>query len=537
MKQLLILICLLWAAPLAAQDLSRQSVLAEDEPGASSITWQPCGNPAPGSFDCAKLNVPLDYQQPDGEQITLALIRHPASLPDRRIGTLFFNQGGPGTPGTQTLPVWIDLLPGAVVQRFDIVSWDPRGVGDSGAVQCLANRMKKNLLFKDVPLASWPETLAQQKRWAKQFAQFGEQCQQRNGKLLASLSTADSARDLEQLRLALNEPSMNYLGTGYGTLLGATYANLFPQQLRAMVLDGNIDPQAWFADGGSTATRQDRDIAVGRTLKAFLTLCGRANPAECAFSAGSPAKTELRFSELAQQLAEHPLMLADHQIDDNAVMAMMNNALQTVSPQGCDSKGKSCLFQGWRQAARLLQTLWQASKHPKLASRHKPPVLISKATIAALTTQNLADPQRLAVQCAESPNRYPASQYSKLARQSLLRSGPIVPVLIWADQPCTSWPVKAAAPYKGPWNTPLPGTILLVNNTDDPSTPYRGAIAMRKALARSRLLTVNGYGHTALLNPSHCAKQIEASYLIDGALPAIGKTCQQNQTPFARKDN
>src|SRR5262245_54880476 len=202
------------------------------------LNWQRCAEPTPQGFDCATAQVPLDYGDPQGTTVDLAVIRHRATDPAQRLGALFFNPGGPGDAGTEDLPAWLALFPVEVRTRFDLISWDPRGVGASTAVQCF-DTPEEGLAFLAGLPTGFPVGRAEQCAWLCGYARFGQLCGARNGDLLAHVSTADSARDLERLRRAVRAPHLNYLGVSYGTLLGATYANLFPDQVRAMVLDGN----------------------------------------------------------------------------------------------------------------------------------------------------------------------------------------------------------------------------------------------------------------------------------------------------------
>ncbi len=241
--------------------------------------WQPCADPSQNGFECATAEVPLDYQQPEGARITLALIRHRATQPARRIGSLFFNPGGPGGSGVHSLAGWFERFPATLPQRFDLISWDPRGIGASTAVTCFPTPKQGLDFFADAP-AGFPIGPRQVRAWIDIYTRFGRLCGERNDDLLAHVSTADTARDLELLRRAVGEPWMNYYGTSYGTFLGATYANLYPGRVRAMVLDGNVDPVAWTQPGErppflSTSLRLHTDLASNRGLTAFLDQCGR----------------------------------------------------------------------------------------------------------------------------------------------------------------------------------------------------------------------------------------------------------------------
>jgi pimeloyl-ACP methyl ester carboxylesterase len=232
-------------------------LIAPATANASAPQWQSCASPTPAGFECASVPVPLDHAHPDGAKITLAVVRHPATGPGDRIGTLFFNPGGPGGQGTIDLPTWLGLFPATIRSRFDIVSWDPRGIGASTAVQCFASADDEAKFFTDVPVDSFPVGRAEQTAWFERFDAFAAICRQRNGDLLSHVSTTDTARDMDLLRQAVGEPALNYLGVSYGTYLGTVYANLFPDRIRAMVLDGDIDPTLWTNGGQATALLSD----------------------------------------------------------------------------------------------------------------------------------------------------------------------------------------------------------------------------------------------------------------------------------------
>jgi pimeloyl-ACP methyl ester carboxylesterase len=263
--------------------------------------WQPCPEPGQRGFDCATAQVPLDYSDPQSATIELAVIRHLATDPANRLGTLFFNPGGPGGLGTVQLPQWLDLFPATLRARFDLISWDPRGVGASTAVRCFATREDEEKFFAGLP-DGFPVSRAEQRAWISLYARFGPRCAESNGDLLAHVSTTDTAKDLDLLRQAVGDPQLDFLGISYGTFLGAIYANLFPDKVRTMVLDGNVDPVAWTNGGDDDASlnlalRLGSDKGAAKTLDAFLTLCGQAATSRCAFSAGSASATTVLWVE------------------------------------------------------------------------------------------------------------------------------------------------------------------------------------------------------------------------------------------------
>lgn len=479
------------------------------------LNWQPCTEPAQKGFQCATAQVPLDYQNPSGESIQLAVIKHPASDQSRRIGILFFNPGGPGGAGTEDLPAWFSQFPSELPQRFDIISFDPRGIGDSTAVQCFANDDEAKQFFTQLP-QGFPIGEAETKNWIQGYTRLGQLCQQKSGKLLAHVSTTDVAKDMDLLRRAVGDPMFNYIGVSYGTYLGAVYANLFPDKVQAMVLDGNIDPLAWNNGGKDKASlditlRIGSDFGSARTLKKLLDLCGQTSKERCAFSAGSAQKTQAKYADLLEKLRKQPVVIDGKTITYAVLINSVFGDLFTVQ--------EFAGFRGWQRAALLLQKAWEA------------PV----ATSPDPSTIPLIPPDIgfFSVGCADTINPRDPDAYRQLAVTAFKRAGAVGPSQSWSDSACATWPAISADRYTGPWNRPTANPILVIGNTFDPDTPYEGSVAMSRALARARLLTVDGYGHTVFLNPSKCASEYISNYFINGQLPPQGTTCKQDYQPFS----
>jgi pimeloyl-ACP methyl ester carboxylesterase len=473
---------------------------------APKLDWQFCAQPG---FQCAPASVPRDYSHPNRAKVHLAVIRHRATDPAHRIGTLFYNPGGPGESGVLGLPGGYRSFPPAVRARFDLVSWDPRGVGSSTAVRCFATKEDEDRFLDGVarPGQSFPVGKSKKKRWIRRYRAFGRRCgQEAGGGLLRHVSTADTARDMNLLRRAVGDRRLSYWGTSYGSFLGATYANLFPSRVRALVLDGNVNPRSYAhrrlgANGGSflsTFLRQHSDQGAARTLDAFLNHCGRTDTARCAFSAGSAAATREKYDDLLQSLRADPAS-ADISYAD---LTSLNLAFL----------GDLAV---WREAAKCLQGVWANGRSCGIS----PPPTRAE--------------QQLAILCSESPNPAP-SAFRALDAFADQRSGASGPAKSWASEPCGSWPATAADRYTGPWGRRTANPVLVIGNTHDPNTPYRSSLAMAGQLARARLLTVDGYGHTELNNPSACANRHASRYLIAKTLPPQGTKCKQDRKPFMR---
>lgn len=497
------------------------------------LRWHAClpgSDAALAGFVCATAVVPLDYRYPHGAQIHLAVVKHPATGPGR-LGTLFVNPGGPGALGTVVVPDLFGLLPTALAQRFDVVSWDPRGVGQSTAVQCFPSAAAEAAFLGAAAL--FPVGRSQQRAYIRTWSGFDLRCASRNGALLDHVTTADTARDLNLLRQAVGDPAMNYLGLSYGTYLGATYANLFPGTVRAMVLDGNVAPTAWTNNNDPHATltveqREGSDVAAASTLDAFLTLCGQATTGNCAFSAGTPAKTQAKFNVLLDRLRTGPITItiggSEVTFTYASLLTDLASALQVTRPI-VNEQIPSASVPGWPQFAALLQALWAADGGQPASVPAMP------ALGGAALSRYAGVEQNLAIKC-DSPSPG-VRQFPGLAAREARRAGPIGQVDLWTDEPCATWLAHPAGGYYGPWNRPTAAPILLVGNTTDPNTPYASSVLMAAELANARLLTLHGYGHTAALNPSTCVNNAEVAYFLYGTLPAEGTICQQNTAPFA----
>jgi pimeloyl-ACP methyl ester carboxylesterase len=474
-----------------------------------AIAWHRCpANSAAamaGGFLCATVQAPLDYRTPSGAKIKLAVVEHRATGPRRR-GVIFVNPGGPGVPGTEAIPAELSFFPKNLLRDYDVVSWDPRGVGESTAVQCFTSLAAENAFLGQY--ASFPSGRAQQRAYIAKWREFGKRCAARRGGLLEHISTADTARDLNLLRQALGQPRLDYLGDSYGTFLGATYANLFPHRVGRMVLDGNVSPKAL-----AYSLSLGPAIAASKEFDSFLGLCGQHSTQACAFSAGSPTATKAKWDALLARVKRAPIIVGGTAYTYAAVVNLVagGGALDSVT--------------AWPALAEVLQQGWLASSQPAGARS-----AIAQAGVTR-TQRYSGNEQNLAILCADSASP-PAGSYPRLQRRLLRSGGPVGLPDLWADEPCATWPVHAVDAYHGPWNAPT-NPILVINNTNDSATPLQNAIAMTHDLADARLLVVKGYGHTALLNPSTCAGNYMTTYFLTGVLPPKGTLCSQNLPPFA----
>jgi pimeloyl-ACP methyl ester carboxylesterase len=501
-----------------------------DAPNVPNLDWKTCIGQ--NNFQCATARVPLDYRAPHGATIELAVIRHRATDQAHRIGSLFWNPGGPGAGGVATLPLAFALpttpapflFPIPLRTYFDIISWDPRGVGNSTAVLCFDKDKVKNAAaeaaYEALLPAGTPSTPLQQRTWIAGYAGLARFCGNFAGKILDHVSTTETAEDLDLLRQAVGAKKLTYQGNSYGTFLGATYANLFPDNVRAMALLGNINAVAWtHADPSNPlldgTLRQTADIGSAQTLDAFLTNCGQVSAGHCAFSAGSATATHQKWATLLQRVTQKPVTINGQKWDYDHTVTISIVTLYEV--------------RNWPALACDLQQVWQGG----VAAC--PPALSTSATgvgFAQPTFGQLAS-QILAIRCAEVPNPQNARYYFGLADLATYRSGAVGPYWTWSDEECVGWQGRAAESYVGPWNKRTPNPILLINTLADPATPYRNAVFMERTLGNARLLTIAGYGHADGGTPSTCANNYLVNYFFYLKLPPGRTVCPQDLAPFS----
>ncbi|ADB32040.1 TAP domain protein [Kribbella flavida DSM 17836] len=481
-------------------------------PAVPVLSWKPCGQSAP-EFECATAKVPLDHDQPHGPAISLALTRIRATDPSRRIGSLFLNPGGPGSSGVDfAQSVGKTLYSAEVRARFDLVGFDPRGVAASTPLTCFDTA--EQAAAATAPFA-FPVTVAEEREWVKYDRAYAAACARRAGPVIDHMSTANVARDLDLLRAAVGDQKLTYAGYSYGTYIGSVYANLFPHRVRAVLIDGVIDPVSDATGRNGEWRRQPVDARLKseqgayQTLREFLRLCD-AGGATCAFSGGNPTA---RYDALAARLRKQPITMPD---GEGGSVVVTYADLVTTSLVAMYSPVD------WPEFAKYLQGLDIASAGAVRAAR------------AAL-----ADPPYTqgaegfyGVWCTDSLNPSSASAWARAARAADRQWPYFGRRWIWGSSICANWPGRDADRYLGPFSKPTAHPVLVVGNRWDPATRYEDAVSTSRILGRARLLTVSGWGHTSLFT-SACADGYASAYLLTGALPAAGTVCRPDAVPFA----
>ena len=462
---------------------------------AQTLRWQACDK----AFQCARLLVPFDYHRPAWRRFSLPVIRLRATGPGPRIGSLVVNPGGPGASGISYALQARTEIPAPVRARFDVVGFDPRGVGASEpAVHCLSGPQLDTYLSTNENL-SGADQIAPVVAEAKLFARG---CERESGALLPWVGTRNAARDMDILRAALGDTKLTYLGKSYGTYLGTWYAQLFPSHVRALVLDGAIDP-------GSSSLRMN--IVQGQGFEVAL----RAFVADCVARAGCPvghgpvAAGLARIQGLISRATAHPLVnnLSGQRADGALVLNGIATALYS---QAYWPTLREALASALRGDATVLVELANALWERNASGQYT----------------NLAD-ANMAVECLDRP--WPAGGPAGLARwraaaASAEQAAPAFGTsIMWGSLPCAYWPVRPD-PQPSIRAAGAP-PILVIGNKRDPATPYRWAQALAGDLRSGVLLGWDGNGHTAYMRGSSCVDGIVNQYLLDLTVPRTGTVC------------
>jgi pimeloyl-ACP methyl ester carboxylesterase len=475
-----------------------------------TLEWAECGD----GFQCAEASVPLDYDRPQGKKITLALIRLPATDPGRRIGSLFPNPGGPGGSGVQFVRQAARLIYGPeTLARFDIVGVDPRGVGGSTPVRCFTSPDHEAAFEADYPI--FPVTRQEQRLTARKSVELARRCWALSGWLLPHLSTANVARDLDALRQAVGDKRLTYVGYSYGTFLGATYANLFPSRVRALVLDAVVDPTRYPAGDNAPLPflRIGSERSASRALNEFFRQCALAGPQRCPFAAGgSPAS---KFAELAARLRAQPFELPPPE----GPLTIGYAELVTISFQLLYSPV-------WSDLGVLLGQLYEATT--PAAAAHA----LARAGIAEAPGLAATDESQVASLCADTDTPHDPRAWWSIARRADRRAPYVGSLLTYiSQQPCATWPTRDLDRYLGPWDARTSAPPLVLGTRFDPVTPYEDSVKLTRIMPGSRLLTLDGYGHTTLLASTCTATAVER-YLLDQVLPKPRTVCPPDFQPF-----
>jgi pimeloyl-ACP methyl ester carboxylesterase len=457
---------------------------------AQVLKWEACGE-----FQCATARAPLDWDDPSAEEIELALIRQSAR--ETKVGSLLVNPGGPGASGWDFVAESVDsAVTEALQDRFDIVGFDPRGVGRSTAVSCFEPAELDHFLY-GIPGGS-PGSNQWITAQNELSHTFGQACLAMTGPLLGNVDTLSAARDLDMLRAALGEDQLDYVGYSYGAYLGTIFAETYPDRVGRLVLDGAIDPG--ISDAAISLAQAQ---GFERALRAYLTACMAA--ATCPFQ-GSVDDAMAKVRAILDAVAKNPIPSSD----------------------GRSLGAESLLI-------AIAAPLYSAETWPLLDSLFTT-VLAGQADVALTLvdgyygrtpegeyTSNQFEALR-AVKCLDYEYQNNVAVMKEQGKE-LSRVAPYIgPYLAYGDLACLSWPFKAERP-RAAVTASGAAPILVLGTTNDPATPYEWAVSVASQLESGILVTMQGEGHTAFNKGNACVDATVEQYLIEGVVPAADVMC------------
>jgi pimeloyl-ACP methyl ester carboxylesterase len=405
--------------------------------------------------------------------------------------------------------------------RFDLVGFDPRGVAGSTPLQCFDTTDEALAALAPFP---FPVTRQEERVWVQADRAYARACAERAGPILDHMSTANVARDMDLLRQAVGDRKMTFVGYSYGSHVGSTYANMFPDKVRAVVIDGVIDPVSYTTGRGDQARTLPSDARLRSeqgaydTLQAFLRLCDLGGP-NCAFSEGNPKR---RYDRLARRLLAEPAQLPDGQ--GGTVPFTYADLVSTTLGVLYDPSS-------WPPFAEFLQELDSLTSPARAAEALRG--LRQRLGLAGRAPYEQVLEGFAGVWCLDPVNPDHPSAWARAARRADRRDPYFGRPWIWFGSICAPWPGQDSDRYLGPFNRRTANTVLVVGNVNDPATRYQDAVSTARLLGRGRLLTVAGSGHTSLFLSS-CADGHVSRYLLTGRVPAKGTVCGVDVVPFAQ---
>ncbi|MER6944611.1 alpha/beta hydrolase [Nonomuraea sp. NPDC000554] len=475
------------------------------------VTWQPCPTktgsgkasgaatpPAPVNVECGSVRVPLDYREPMGQSIKIAVNRIKATVPHdgTYLGPLLVNPGGPGASGQSLAEYVAEMLPAKLAARYDIIGFDPRGVGKSEpALHCVdADRFYAAPRYDEVPRTRRDERVLLDR--AKQYA---DKCGNLWAWMLPHMSTENSARDMDSIRQALGEPQISFFGYSYGTYLGAVYSTLFPDRIKRLVMDSSVDPSGvWYK------ANLAQNLAFDRRHRNFLAWTAKNN---AVYKLGDTVKeTSFAWYAMRSRLRDRPAagVVGPSELDDAFTVGGYTDG-------------------AWPDLAAAWSTYVRKGDGKALLNvfnKYGKPDAHAENGYAVY----------LAVQCRDA--RWPRD-WAKW-REDMSRVNRKAPFMTWPNAwynaPCLYWSVPGGSPVQVSGAQNLP-PILMIQSRGDAATPYQGALEMRKRFPTARMVVEAGGNHGVSLSGNRCVDKYLVNYLNDGSVPAKGASCAANDLP------
>ena len=455
------------------------------------LDWTPCE----ADFDCTTVTAPLDWADPSAGEIELSVIRSRATGGEA-IGSLLTNPGGPGASGVGLIRDSLDYAIGEPLrEQFDVIGFDPRGVGESTAVTCYDDADMDAYLY-DIPenergSDAWTDELLDR------HAGFAEACEANSDGILPYITTDNAARDMDLLRGVLGDSHLSYLGYSYGTFLGATYAKLFPEKVGRLVLDGAIDPSISGLDVGTT-----QGVGFESALRAYMADCLEGS--DCPFR-GSVDDAMADLGALLASVDRDPLPAADgRELGADSLMTAIVAALYSEDSWDYLTMALDSVLQGDPETAFILADFYNNRE-------------------GGVYLDNQTEAFR-AYNCMDYP--VDTDEADVAAAEARLKAEAPTVAPYWAGpDPCEVWPHPPTG-VREPITADGAAPIVVVGTTNDPATPYEWSVSLADQLASGVLVTREGEGHTGYNKGSECVDDAVERYLLEGMVPEDGLVCR-----------
>ncbi|MGH3690003.1 MAG: alpha/beta hydrolase [Microbacterium sp.] len=454
------------------------------------LEWTQCGV----GFDCTDVTAPLDWEDPGKGDITLSVVRHRAE--GTPVGSLLTNPGGPGASGVDLILNSLDFAVGAdLIENFDVIGFDPRGVGASTAVTCYDAPEMDDYLY-GIPAAA-RGTAEWEAELLDSHKAFAEACDANSDGILPYITTINAARDMDLIRAVLGDKQLNYLGYSYGTFLGATYAKLYPEKAGRLVLDGAIDPAVPGLEVGATQA-----LGFESALRAYMQNC--LDSGECPFN-GTVDEAMSDLGALLASVDSRPLKSGDgRMLGADSLMTAIISALYSQDSWGYLTQALDEALQGDPTSAFFLADFYNGRENGAYAD-------------------NSAEAFR-AYNCMDYPvENDPAAEAATNAK--IAAGAPTIAPYWTGPDSCSVWPYPPTG-TRGEIKAEGAGPILVIGTTNDPATPYEWSESLAKQLEEGVLITRVGEGHTGYNKGNACVDDAVEAFLLDDVVPEDGLRCE-----------
>ncbi|MBP5803766.1 alpha/beta fold hydrolase [Microbacterium maritypicum] len=454
------------------------------------LTWTACGV----GFDCTDVTAPLDWEDPGKGEITLSVVRHRAE--GTPVGSLLTNPGGPGASGVDLILNNLDYAVGSdLIENFDVIGFDPRGVGASTAVTCYDAPQMDEYLY-GIPAAA-RGTAEWEAELLDSHKAFAEACDANSGGILPYITTVNAARDMDLIRAVLGDKQLNYLGYSYGTFLGATYAKLYPEKAGRLVLDGAIDPAVPGLEVGATQA-----LGFESALRAYMQDC--LDSGECPFN-GTVDEAMTDLGALLASVDSTPLKSGDgRMLGADSLMTAIIAALYSQDSWGYLTQALDEALQGDPTSALFLADFYNGREN-------------------GTYTDNSAEAFR-AYNCMDYPvEDDPAAEAAINAK--IAQGAPTIAPYWTGPDSCSVWPYPPTG-TRGEIKAEGAGPIVVIGTTNDPATPYEWSESLANQLEEGVLITRVGEGHTGYNKGNACVDDAVEAFLLDDVVPEDGLRCE-----------